>query len=294
MEKQKRQQKILVPVDGSPASAAAMKLAGEFAAMHGSDLVVLNVIEPVPTLLDFFAEKELKTERQKYASDLLDKHIKEYNGPEVPISKMIQSGKAYKAIVDASEEILAEMIFIGAWGLHAAGSGLVGSNVYKIVRTAKCPVITVPHDRPNSGLSKILIPADPDYGVGELERILYQYREQYSPTIDLVTVVHDKEDAEEEMKYLKRHQKRLTDAGVKDVHISVIEGKHPGRRILEHAFAEGHDMIWMETHGRTGLAGFFLGSVTEEVLSAGLLPILSLHPEREPSRNYYYHANLPI
>ena len=76
--------------------------------------------------------------------------------------------------------------------------------------------------------------------------------------------------------------------------MTTILGVDPAREIINYAEENGHDIIWMETHGRKGLSGWFFGSVTGEILNASNIPVLSLHPEREPVRTHYYHANLPI
>jgi nucleotide-binding universal stress UspA family protein len=47
--------------------------------------------------------------------------------------------------------------------------------------------------------------------------------------------------------------------------------------ILEAAKREGADLIVMGTHGRSGLARAFIGSVTEAVLREATVPVLALH-----------------
>ncbi len=39
------------------------------------------------------------------------------------------------------------------------------------------------------------------------------------------------------------------------------------------------DVIVMSTHGRTGLAKRFVGSVTEKVIQSGVAPVLVIHPQ---------------
>ncbi len=46
--------------------------------------------------------------------------------------------------------------------------------------------------------------------------------------------------------------------------------------ILEHATRDGADVIVMGTHGRTGLAHLFLGSMTEKVLRHASVPVLTV------------------
>lgn len=56
-------------------------------------------------------------------------------------------------------------------------------------------------------------------------------------------------------------------------------GHHPADIIIERARQEAPDVIVMATHGRTGIVRSLYGSVAEEVLRAGVAPVLLVHPE---------------
>jgi len=50
----------------------------------------------------------------------------------------------------------------------------------------------------------------------------------------------------------------------------------PAKTIVEHAQAEGIDLIVMGTHGRGGVAHLFLGSVAERVVRTAHCPVLTV------------------
>ena len=54
------------------------------------------------------------------------------------------------------------------------------------------------------------------------------------------------------------------------------------RTIVDYAADNGYDLIVMGTHGRTGLAHVFVGSVAEHVVRSAHCPVLTVHttPER--------------
>ncbi|HEX9619420.1 MAG TPA: universal stress protein [Polyangiaceae bacterium] len=54
----------------------------------------------------------------------------------------------------------------------------------------------------------------------------------------------------------------------------------PARTIVGHAEENGHDLIVMGTHGRTGLMHVLLGSVAEKVVNFAKCPVLTV---REPA-----------
>jgi nucleotide-binding universal stress UspA family protein len=53
-----------------------------------------------------------------------------------------------------------------------------------------------------------------------------------------------------------------------------VEALHPWEAILDHAMAQGCDLIVMASHGRRGVAALLLGSETQRVLLHSKLPVL--------------------
>lgn len=60
----------------------------------------------------------------------------------------------------------------------------------------------------------------------------------------------------------------------------IVEVGVPYKEIVRKAEEERADMIVMSTHGRTGMAQFMLGSVTQKVVAHAACPVLSLRPPK--------------
>jgi nucleotide-binding universal stress UspA family protein len=80
-------------------------------------------------------------------------------------------------------------------------------------------------------------------------------------------------------------QERIASARVKEVVATAqeqgvkctghtIEAMHPWEAIVEHAAAQGADLIVMASHGRRGVTALLLGSETQKVLTHAKLPVL--------------------
>jgi nucleotide-binding universal stress UspA family protein len=57
-------------------------------------------------------------------------------------------------------------------------------------------------------------------------------------------------------------------------HAHTVEAIHPWEAILDHAKAQGCDVIVMASHGRRGVTALLLGSETSRVLTHTTLPVL--------------------
>lgn len=75
-------------------------------------------------------------------------------------------------------------------------------------------------------------------------------------------------------KHLDRLVARAKKAGVRARGL-LLEGV-PHERIVRAARAQRVDLVVMGTHGRTGLARFFLGSVAERVVAMAGCPVLTV------------------
>jgi nucleotide-binding universal stress UspA family protein len=53
-----------------------------------------------------------------------------------------------------------------------------------------------------------------------------------------------------------------------------VEALHPWEAILDHAKAQGCDLLVMASHGRRGMSALLLGSETQRVLTHSKLPVL--------------------
>lgn len=63
-----------------------------------------------------------------------------------------------------------------------------------------------------------------------------------------------------------------------DVNLALEFGT-PAKQIISFADEHDIDLIIMATHGRKGLSRGILGSVSEEVVRSGHIPVLLVHPE---------------
>ncbi len=61
--------------------------------------------------------------------------------------------------------------------------------------------------------------------------------------------------------------------------ISVREGEHVARELIQCFHDEEADFIAMASHGRTGLARLVMGSVAQDIMETGDVPVMLVRPK---------------
>ena len=136
---------IVVGVDGSPGSRKALKWAAAEAAVHGAELVVLNVWEHTlmpPAGSVSVSERYVPDSSQRTSEDLVHV-IKEELGDEPPVSvkARVKQGRPAKVLIEESAGT--DLLVVGKRG-HGGFAGLVlGSVSQHVAAYAKCPVTVV-------------------------------------------------------------------------------------------------------------------------------------------------------
>ncbi|MDB4954972.1 MAG: Universal stress protein UspA [Myxococcales bacterium] len=144
---------ILVPVDFSEASEAALDYAVVLAArldaklhlLHVVTFPVLGVPEAGITLTPSVIE-DLMTESQSALQKLADARRNSAKIGEV----MLRTGDPREVIHWVAEEISADLIVMSTHGRRGIRRLLLGSVTESVVRTASCPVLTLRVPKPSS------------------------------------------------------------------------------------------------------------------------------------------------
>jgi len=141
-----RFKEILVPVDFSDHSAAALETAIEFARVFGANLHLLHCyhlqpggISPYGIAIPASCFSEIRDAATQRLADWQEKHVPE----GIAVDASTTSEAPSQAIVAAAREIGADLIVMGTRGLSGFKHVLLGSVADRTVRLAPCPVMTV-------------------------------------------------------------------------------------------------------------------------------------------------------
>ncbi|MBM2840250.1 MAG: uspa protein [Bacteroidetes bacterium] len=140
-------QRILVPIDFSIHSKNALRYALPLAEQFGASLHLVYVVEPTvyPADLGFGqvvlpeVEEELRERGFQELKALIEREI----GGRVKATSAVRTGKPHQEILAEAGEQKADLIVVATHGNTGVEQMLFGSTAMRIVRLAKCPVLTV-------------------------------------------------------------------------------------------------------------------------------------------------------
>lgn len=139
--------RVLVAIDFSVESLAAMRFAAGLTARSGGTLMMVHVVEPVFTVVESSnggsngAETEhQKLERAKHKLGALGRGL--FNQCRV-VETAVRSGIAFFEIIEVAKALRADLIVIGTRGDSALANTPLGCTVEQVVRHASTPVLVV-------------------------------------------------------------------------------------------------------------------------------------------------------
>jgi nucleotide-binding universal stress UspA family protein len=146
--------RILVPLDGSELSEAALKPAAELARLYGAGLLLLRAVVPVAepdgvSYLTLAAGEPLLDALTTQARADLDRVAKRLRAEGLPVdARVVVNASAAVAVLEAAP--VADLIVLATHGRGRVARFFLGSVADKVVRAAPRPVLVVP-SRPNPG-----------------------------------------------------------------------------------------------------------------------------------------------
>ena len=281
---------ILVGVDGSASSMAAVDWAARDAAMRNVPLTLMHVIAPVvpavapwpeiPVPQEYFERQDDRARRiledaRKAVADSTADH-----GPPFVYSAVVH-GPTVSTLVNESK--IADMMVVGCRGEGTFSPVAFGSVSAGLVNHAHCPVAVVHDEAPVPARAPVLVGIDGSPPSELATEIAFD--EAFRRGVDLVALhawsdvsmseipgldlaIMEAQAQEALAEWLARWQERYPDVTVR----RVVVCDQPARQLVEHS--ESAQLVVVGSSGRGGFAGMLLGSVSTAVAHAARTAVI--------------------
>jgi nucleotide-binding universal stress UspA family protein len=282
--------KVLCPIDFSPGSDQALRVAVQVATEHDAELVILHAWYVPP--LSFAGEYPLPPEVIQQMSDDAELGLaaaarEAANLGAKRVSTRIRTGLPWSTIVDTATDGI-DLIVIGTHGRTGLGRVLLGSVAEKVIRHAPCSSLAVRPDTVAKPFVHALCPTDFSTSSSYAMKLATEIVRPDGGSIDLAHVLElpVSYSGDLPMPQMYRNLDALSSAELERATMELrgkttmkVTGRsrigHPGAEILAMIDADPTiDLVVMGSHGRTGLKRLLLGSIAEKIVRNARCPVL--------------------
>jgi len=278
-------QRILVPVDFSPASINALDSAIAMAVRHEATVLLLNVVE-TDTLLRFPGDAYISeetvhqmTQQQEHELQSLQQSVIERF--LVPCEAISTKGIVSEAIIRTSDEHHADIIVMGTHGASGFKAMFIGSNAFKVVKHAGCPVLTIPAEKKWQSFKKILFPVRPIPAALEKYDFVRKIIRKNNATLKILGLATDYEQDVHLLKDLaaQLNEKLKEDEVEASTYFKV--GQDMADEVLKIAAVMDTDLIVITATIDASFKEVFVGPYTQHIINNAHYPVLSIKPTQE-------------
>ncbi len=268
---------ILVAIDFSKCAVHSLEYAISIANRIKADILMVYV-DNTTSNESIFQESPFDYKKEIIANfqELMEKY--ESWMEHGKLSYKLRKGKVHHEIANQAKYIDAFLIVTGTHGVSGFEEFWIGSNAYRIVTYAPCPVITI---RTNytvkEKVDKIILPIDSSLETRQKLPFTSQFARFYNSKIHIVSLYSTSIKAIQSRvdDYTKQVEKYLEDVGVQFV-TEIIEAENITKSTIDYAESVEADIISIMTEQETTTASLFLGAYAQQMVNHSSIPVLSI------------------
>mgnify|MGYP000040812528 CR=1 FL=1 len=270
---------IIVPVDFSTYSENALKVAANIAKTQHAEIVTVHMMG----MSDAVISKEDNSMEGMFHLKLTQKRFEEFLDKDylegITIHQTVKNYTIFSELDDVAKEHNGDLIIMGSHGSSGLSEMFVGSNTEKVVRTATVPVLVIKEET-NFNAKKAVFACDYKLESIAVFKKATNLFKALGMEVNLVFINLPGES------YLSTSaiDQRIVDflihldgqGKILPEDITIYSDYTVEKGIFNYAQKIKADVIGIPTHGRRGLAHFFSGSISEDIVNHSKLPVLTV------------------
>jgi nucleotide-binding universal stress UspA family protein len=287
---------ILIGVDGSPESDAAVRWAAREAVMRDADVTLIHVIAPVDVSWPVgYLQSSFDESQEENAQHVIEQAQKTFHasvgdGEPPAVRATVKHGQVAGTLITASRE--AQMVVAGSRGMGAVGRTVLGSVSGGLVHYAHCPVAVIHADEAPAPDRTSPVLVGVDGSPASEAAIALAFDEAARRGVDLVALhawsdvgvfpilgmdwrQYEDQGHEVLAERLAGWQERYPDVHVR----RRIVCDQPARWLLDESAQA--QLVVVGSRGRGGFKGMLLGSVSTKVAEGAKAPVIVVRPQQD-------------
>lgn len=277
--------KILVPTDFSKPAQIAVEVARDIAKKSNAEVTLLHVIEEA-TGGSFNVEGQMdldgSMEEKLFTLALIKKARKQMEAllnsslvAGIKVRSELRMGTPFHGMRTIITDKQVDLVVMGTAGQTKVEEMIIGTNTEKVVRHAKCPVLTV-HKKPlKTEFKNIVYATALSKDEESFASVVKQMQGLYEDSVVHLVRINTPGNFQRDVIARKSMQEFAKKQMLKKYTINIFNDLSEEEGIIYFADSINADLIAMATHGRTGFAHVLAGSIAEDVVSHSKRPVLT-------------------
>ncbi|MBZ9729580.1 universal stress protein [Salegentibacter sp. JZCK2] len=271
--------KILVPTDFSDTAEHALKIAAQLAKKHNSEIYLMHMLELPMQLIDpvggsnsqnlpesiFF----MKLAHQRFAKLMERPFLK-----DIKVHETVMFHQAFEGIMEVSKQYNCDIIIMGSHGASGFKEMFIGSNTEKVVRSSTIPVLVIKNEHENFEAENFIFATDADASNRHTLETAYNFAELIEAKFHLL-FINTPNNFITSTEVRERIEYFVSGTEIKDYEMHIYNDVSVEKGILNFAMKIDKALIGISTHGRKGLAHFFNGSISEDLVNHAQMPVVT-------------------
>jgi nucleotide-binding universal stress UspA family protein len=267
---------VLVAIDFSKTSLNALEYGIVIANKAHADVLMVWVDNTTSDEVVFegFANEE-RAEKVGLLKELKEKYQK--NLKKGNLDFKVRKGKVYIEIANQAKSAGTDIIVAGTHGVSGFEEFWIGSNAYRIVTSAPCPVITLRHDFKVKEIDTIVIPIDSTQETRQKIPIASQIAQLFKSEVHVLSLYSTEVKAVQRRvnNYASQVAIYMKERKIKYI-LEMRETENITRTTIDYAESVKADLIAIMTEQETTTANIFLGPYAQQMVNHSTIPVLSL------------------
>jgi nucleotide-binding universal stress UspA family protein len=216
-----------------------------------------------------------RTEKIGMLKDIQSKHKNSLKGGKLDYK--VRKGKVYIEVAQQAKSIGADIVISGTHGVSGFEEFWIGSNAYRIVTHAPCPVVTIRQGFDVTDIERMVLPIDSSQETRQKIPVAVNIAEMFNSEIHILSLystplksVHKRVDnyALQVKQYLDEHKIKYVS--------EIKESDNITRSTLDYSESVDAGLIVIMTEQETTTANLFLGPYAQQMINHSTIPVLSV------------------
>ena len=269
--------RILVPTDFSKHAEYALRVAAQIAKENNCEIILLHMLElpqqagdalgsghKIPEIMFFKNAAINNLENLKYAEYLAG----------VSVSEVVIFEKTFEGVISVSKKNKIDLIVMGSHGASGFQEMFIGSNTEKVVRLSEIPVLVIKNQTDVFKPSNFVFASDFSNEIKKPFKQVVEFAATFNSHLSLV-MINTPNSFKSTIVAEKMMSDFIKNFNYPDHSLHIYNDVNVEKGIINFSNAVHADLVGMCTHGRTGLAHFFNGSISEDIVNQGVRPMIT-------------------